>query len=140
RLPEGDRLLGPAPFLARERAEQRVVPEGQCARPRVAGEIRGEPLLLRRPEAAAPRYVVAIGVQRDNVPRADLEAVVAAPHPVARPALHYAGAGEVVEVPGGAWCRVLVASGHRAPQRPEPPPGRGDRASEAREAAVGVLL
>src|SRR3954468_10311998 len=103
RLPEGDRLLGPAPFLARERAEQRVVPEGQGARPAVAGEIRGEPLLLRRPEAAASRYVVAVGVQRDDVPRADLEAVVAAPHAIAGATLQHAGAVEVVEVPGGAW-------------------------------------
>ena len=57
--------------------ESRVVPVGEGAHVRMRGEVALEPLLLRAAVPAAA-HEVAVRVERDQVPAADVEAVVAA--------------------------------------------------------------
>src|SRR5205807_6786167 len=93
------------------RAEQRVVPVGQGARPRVRGQIRLEPLLLRR---SRPHRDVR--VQGDDVPGAEVVAVVALGGVAG-------GGAEVAVVARGAGGVVVVVARHRAGARFEPAPG-----------------
>ena len=88
------------PLALAAAAEQRAVPVGKGARRRVGGEVLTQPQLLGRADAATADEL-ALRVQRDHVPAADVVAV---------PALAaVAGeAAEIVEVAGRAARRVAV--------------------------------
>src|SRR3954452_13742688 len=96
RLPQRPRLTRPATLLGGQRAEQRVMPEGQRAVAAVPREVARQPPLLGRALVAAAGHGGARRVQGDDVPRAELEAVVATPGAVAGAAAPHAGAVEVV--------------------------------------------
>src|SRR5205823_4866933 len=89
----------------------------------VAGEILLEPLLLGRACAAAARYHRAVRVQRDDVPGADVEAVVAGAG-VPRDAADHPEAVEVIEVVDRGRGVVLVVTGDRIGDVLEQAPGR----------------
>src|SRR5207248_9148221 len=89
----------------------RVVPEGERALVRVRDEVVAEPRLLRRAGAAAA-HLRAVGVEGDQMPCADVEAVVAL-RAIAAPARLIADAVEVVEVPRCAGRLVLVIADRR---------------------------
>src|SRR5207302_10680274 len=58
-------------------AEARVVPVGERASRPMGGEVAPEPLVLRRGGGAAAGNELAVRVEDDDVPSADLVAVVA---------------------------------------------------------------
>src|SRR5205085_12538780 len=57
------------------RREERVVEIGDRARRRVRREVRAQPLFLRRAASAAAN-LAAVRVERDQMPRSDVERVV----------------------------------------------------------------
>src|SRR4051812_4659479 len=76
---------------------------------------------------------MALGVERDHVPGAEVVAVVAL--------VRLTGArSEVGEVPRGAGCAVLVVTGHRIADLPERAPGLVIRGPELTQATGGVLV
>src|SRR2546421_4700882 len=87
-----------------------MVPHGQGAERAMRGEIRAEPLFLRRTD----RDVVA-AIEHDDVPRAQFIAVVASTprprHGAEIREIRHAGVGLVLVVPG---------SGTRSPAVPAP--------------------
>src|SRR2546427_5343449 len=90
-----------------------MVPVGDRAPLCARGEIGPQPRFLRRAGAH-----VDVAVQRNDVPGAEIVAVVAQP---GRPGLR----PEVAEVTGGARRVMVVVAGRGAGARPVPAPGRG---------------
>src|SRR5205807_8008482 len=95
-----------------DRAEARVVPVRQGTRLRRGGEVRSQPLLLRRAGAH-----VDGAVEHDHVPRPEVVAVIAFGG-IAR------GRPEVAEVARGARGLILLVAGRGSGARPVPPPRR----------------
>src|SRR3989304_5492018 len=86
-------------------------------------EVGAQPALLGRAGAAAAGGA-AVRVERDQVPGADVVAVVALAAVTGRPAL-VAGAVEVVEEARRAGGEVLVVADRRARDALDTAPGRG---------------
>ena len=103
----------------------------RAGRRRIGGKIRPEPLLLRRARAAAADGR-AVRVERDQVPAAEIEAVVALRR-IAR-----CGA-EVLVVARRSRGLVLVVPGRRTGDPLHASPGRVVRRAELRERPVLVL-
>src|SRR5205085_2511442 len=101
------------------RAEAGVVPVGERARGRMGGKVRAKPLLLRRAGAAAAD-LRAVGVERDQMPGADVVAVVAGGR-AAR------GGAEVLEVARCLRGQVLVVSDRGMDERLDAAPGGVER-------------
>ena len=125
-------------------AEQRDVPVGGDALARVGGQVRRQPLPLGRSRAATPG-VAAVRVQRDQVPRPDVVAVVAlAGRDGARKS------AEVVVVAGRALVRrravgpavreVVVVTRRRSRDRLEAAPAQVVGVLVGPEAAALVLV
>src|SRR5215211_8302380 len=93
--------------MLRTRCEPRLMPVSERALPRMRGEVSAKPLLLRGPCGHAD-----IVVQRDQMPRADIERVVALPALPSRTGLHSRPI-EVVEVPRRARRVIVVVAGRR---------------------------
>src|SRR2546425_11848854 len=104
-------------------AEARVMPVGERARRSMSRQVSAQPRLLPRARLAAA-YSRAVAVDDDDVPGAELVAVV----PAVR---RTGGCAEVREVAGGAGGEVLVVAGSGMSARKETTPGRG--------VAVGVV-
>src|SRR5688500_4835726 len=106
-----------------------MVPDGRHAAGVALGEIRGQPLVLRR---ALARGHVA--VQRHHVPGSELEAVVPEP---GRPGI----VAEVREIRRGTWRLVIVVAGRGTRARLVTPPGRVVAVAEVggRTLRVGVV-
>src|SRR6266498_2481707 len=102
-VPYGPHLaLRDAPRAAsRCRGVQRVVPIGQCAEPRVRGEVGLEPLLLR-----GARGHRDVAVEHDDVPVPHVVAIVAFPRLTP-------GGPVVVEIPGRSRGLVFVVARRR---------------------------
>ena len=112
---------------ARTRAPARTVPHCHNVLRRAPGEIRPQPLLLRRC-AAAGQIEVALAVEDDDMPVvADVVAVIALVAVARRPG-EVADAVEVVEVAAAvvAVVAVVVVADRRTRPRLDPraPPGR----------------
>ena len=118
-------------------AEPGVVPVGQRAGSGIGREVGAEPQLLGRPGAAAADGR-AVAVDRDQVPGADVEAVVPLGAIARRPALN-ADAVEVVEVPPRARGLILVVAGGGAGDALVQAPGRLVERVEVGESGVLVL-
>jgi hypothetical protein len=101
-------------------AEARVMPIGQHTRRATRRQIRTQPSLLRR-SGMTPADLITVAVERDQMPLADLETVVAEPAHTGSSARH-ADAVEIVEVSRSAWCAVLVIARCRPDDRRERPP------------------
>ena len=108
-----------------------MVPVGERAGVGVRGEVGPQPLLLHRPGGAA--HDRAVRVERDEVPRADVEAVV----PLRRIAREGA---EVLVVARGVGGVVLVVAGNGLRARPDATPRRVVRGRVLRVRAVLVLV
>ena len=103
-------------------AESGMVPVGEHAGGRVCCEVALEPVVLGTALVAASD-LAAVRVEGDQVPVADLVAVVAAPA-LARGAVCHAAAVEVVEISVGIVEFVLVITKHRARDLIELAPAR----------------
>src|SRR5687768_6267966 len=102
------------------------MPVGERARSRIRRQICAEPYLLSRTNCAT--YLWAIAVQRDDVPHAEVEAVIALASRAGSTGLN-TDAIEVIEVARGTCRPVLVVAGR----------GIGDRLVYApRRLIVGV--
>ena len=106
-------------------------------------EVGAQPAFLRRARGAGRdarlcNRVRALGVEGDDMPASDLEAVVPgatrAGRPVGRP-----DAVEVVEVARRLRDAVLVVADHGSDERLQPSPGRVEGRHELRELTVLVL-
>src|SRR5438876_9333066 len=108
-----------------------MVPHRQGALASMGREVGLEPLLLRRTHRCGDPVVVA--VQYDDVPRADVVAVIAPGGGVA------GGGAEIAEIPRGAGARVVVAVAGRGERaRLVSPPAGIVAALVLRRRAVGV--
>src|SRR5215207_2201786 len=96
----------------------------------MTSEVGCQPALLRRAGAAADD--VAVGVQRDEVPAAE---VVRVPTAAGRPGAR----AEVAEVARSAGRPVLVVAGRRVEAAAEAPPCRVERRAEVVTCAGRVL-
>src|SRR5262245_9364066 len=128
RRPEG-RVVVAATVLTRR--EVRVVPVGERAARRAGREVAAEPLLLRAPRFAAAN-LLAVRVERDQVPPGEIEAVIARRRIPGRLA-------EIAEVPCGSGGAVLVVADRGSGDRLHAPPGRLVRGREGRRRCVLVL-
>ena len=109
----------------------------------MGGQVGLQPALLRRTgrapvRGAAPRELIALRVERDQVPATDVEAVVAL---VALPrrAVVHALTVEVVEVAPGIGRRVLVVADGRPDDRLDAAPCLVEHGVEVRQGADVVL-
>src|SRR6185295_2563177 len=114
------------------RREAGMMPVGEGASAGMSGEVRRQPLELRRAGSAAAN-IGAVRVEDDDVPGAELVAVIA-PGPLA------GGGTEIIEVTGGARRSILVIARRRAQQRAQPSPRRMERRQVLRQSAVEVLV
>src|SRR4029453_13887938 len=117
----------PAPLMG-PRGEPGKVPVGQDAALGGGDQVGPEPALLGR-----PRSVVEAGVQRDQVPAAQVEAVVAAALGPGLPA-------EVGEVAGRSGGLVVGVARYRPGPGLEPAPGRTVGAPVLAQPALGYWL
>src|SRR5437870_5803731 len=113
-------------------AESGVVPVGERALGAVSCQVGLEPPALRAREIATSDRPT-VRVQRDEMPRTDVIAVVAA-------VVGTSPGAEVPEVPLCASGVVLVVAGRRVELGPETTPGRCERPLEVAERAVLVLV
>ena len=104
------------------RRKERDVPEGQGTARRMSLEVFFEPGVLDAAWAAAAD-LTALGVECDEMPAADVEAVVALVAVAGRAGVA-AGAVEVVIVGSSIRCHVIVIAADRMGNRPETAPGR----------------
>ena len=114
RVPQRRDVVFLADFTAA--LESRIVPVGQRAARGVRGEIGDKPRVLRRAGGAGDRLAPVARVQRHDVPRPDVEAVVALAAR-SRDPRRRAHAVEVVEVPLPLRLAVFVVAGDRMRER-----------------------
>src|SRR5262249_41170258 len=112
------------------RAEARMVPVGQRTGRRVRRKIGAQPLLLRRPSLAAAD-ITAVAVDHDEMPGAEIVAVVAFGRVAGRRA-------KVREVAGRARGMILVMAGGWMGAAFVSPPGGVITVVVLIERAVGV--
>src|SRR6266516_1105540 len=109
-----------------------MVPVGKNARRGRSGEVGAQPLLLWGADPTAT-HLRAVRVQRDEVPRADVVAVVTL-RGIAR------NGSKVLVVARGARGAVVVVPRHRPGQGFDPTPRGVVGADELRECPVLVLI
>src|SRR4051794_37524886 len=104
----------------------------------MSSQVIAQPRLLRRPRRAPPDRA-AVAVQCNEVPSAEIEAVVALPT-IACGACAGANSVEVIEVPTGTGRVVLMVPGRRPRYRSKPAPRRLIKILIVRQRSVFVLI